>query len=314
MDPHQEKLIAAAESLGITVTDLSEAWQRDAVRYTYQGQSQLVLDGRIYGNLSHHSELLADDKHVTKLIFEELGIPAPPSVTFKVADDADEVAEDEISGQIGDFFVEGKKYVCKPVFGTDGHAVGMHLDEMWRIEEHVDEYRDTYMSWMLEEQIEGEDVRIQAVGGKLVAACVRKPAYVTGDGEHTLDELIELHNEKIAQQNPNNRLEIDAAARQLMRDQNLFLSSVVPSGQRVVMKHVSNMGQGGVAEDVTDTLHPRYHEWVAAVAQKFDVRAFAFDAMSTDITADPVEHAHAIEINVKAQWLHHTFSEVRQHD
>lgn len=304
----------AASRLGIETEDKSELWRMDAVIYRYQGKEELVIDGRMYSSLGHQQDILIDDKHVTKMILEEMGIPVPNSRVFVVEEDEDDAPKDEIESQIGDFFKTGQTYVCKPLMGTDGDAVGMHLSSMWAIEEHVNANRDVYATWLLEEQIDGQDLRIQAIGGKLVAACVRKPAFVTGDGVTELDDLIATHNEKIAEQNPHNRLEIDVAARQLMKQQEVFLSSVIEEGRKIVLKQVSNMGQGGVAEDVTDSLHPRYQEWIGKIAGRFNIRTFAFDCISSDPTMDPMENSATLELNAKAQWMHHTFSEVRQHD
>ena len=44
------------------------------------------------------------------------------------------------------------------------------------------------------------------------------------------------------------------------------------------------------------------------------MRALALDAMTPDPGLDPVDHAHVLEINARADWLHHTFSERRTHD
>jgi hypothetical protein len=74
------------------------------------------------------------------------------------------------------------------------------------------------------------------------------------------------------------------------------------------------MGQGGVAEDVTDSLHPLYYEWIERIAARFRVGIFAFDCISSDPTADPLENSATLELNAKAQWMHHTFTEGRQHD
>lgn len=314
MDSHQQKLMEAAARLGIETEDMSDLWRINAVKYRYQGREELIIDGRIYSSLGHQQDILIDDKHVTKMILKELGIPVPDSCVFVVEEDESLAPEDEIESQIEGFFKKDQLYVCKPLLGTEGDAVGMHLGSMWAIEEHVNANREAYATWLLEEQIEGQDLRIQAICGKLVAACVRKPAFVTGDGVRELDDLIAAHNEKIAGQNPQNKLEIDGAARQLMRQQEVYLSSVIEEGRRIVLKQVSNMGQGGVAEDVTDVLHPRYREWIEQIAERFRIRTFAFDCISNDPSADPLENSATLELNAKAQWMHHTFSDVRQHD
>ncbi|HHG83303.1 MAG TPA: hypothetical protein ENJ82_01025, partial [Bacteroidetes bacterium] len=183
MDSHQQKMIAAALALGIAVRDLSSQWRRDAVVFTYRGQEELVLDGRIYASLGHHADLICDDKHVSKLLFAEIGIAVAQGIVFEVAASEEDAEPNEIEAQIGSFFQAGTAYVCKPLYGTDGDAVGMHLTEMLYIEDHVNAHREMYATWLLEVLIPGEDMRIQAIGGELVAAVVRQPAFVIGDGK-----------------------------------------------------------------------------------------------------------------------------------
>ena len=74
------------------------------------------------------------------------------------------------------------------------------------------------------------------------------------------------------------------------------------------------MAQGGIAIDVTQEIHPAYHQWVSALADFLGTPYFGLDIMTTDYSLDPYQHAKVLEINARAEWLHHTFSEVRTHD
>lgn len=308
MDPHARLLIQTADRMGIEWTDKSGEWRIDAVEFRVGDHVELVLEGRHYSYLSSQSLVLVDDKHVCKTLLASSGCRVPLDIVFDIerGDDPRSVAEA--------FMEEGKPYVCKPLEGTDGRGVGMGMLDAVDVEMHVDNWNGEYGKWILEEQIEGKDLRIQIIGGKIVAACERIPAFVVGDGVKTLEELIEAHNEKIAAQNPNNHLEIDAQTRKLMREQEVYLSTVIDEERVIQLKYVSNMGKGGVAVDVTDKLHPSYQILVDKVAEVFKLRTFAFDGISTDASLPPEEALVALELNAKAQWLHHTFSEGKTHD
>lgn len=311
-DPHQEQLMAAAPRLGITVEDLRLAWGLDAVRYHLNGESRLVFEGRTYPTLTVAADLICNDKQVTKAYFDLAGVPVPSSRVFTV--DARGVEAHALAKELGTFLELGNLYVCKPVYGTDGHAVGMNMRDVADLQAHVNGFAADYGLWMVEEQVDGEDLRIQVIGGKLVAACKRVPAHVVGDGFLSLKELISAHNAKISMQNPKNVLELDDPTWQLMREQNVELDSVIADGRRIWLKLVSNMGQGGLAIDTTDQLHPLYGIWAATLSTVIGIRTFAFDLICRDPSQDPLVHARALELNPRAQWLHHTFSEVRQHD
>lgn len=307
MDPHAELLVKTARSLGIEVTDKSPQWHIDAIEFALGDHTELVLEGRHYSYLSSQSLALVDSKDVCKALLEECGLRVPADVVFQLEGGAvRETAET--------FIQEGQSYVCKPLWGTDGRGVAMHLLDAVDVEMHVDNWAEEYEEWILEEQIEGKDLRIQVIGGRIAAACIRVPAEVTGDGEKDLEGLIAAHNEKIAAQNPMNHLEIDTQTRRLMREQEVYLSTVIEAGQTIQLKYVSNMGKGGIARDITDSLHPAYQAIIDQVAEKFKLRTFAFDGIALDPTQHPDKNLVALELNAKAQWLHHTFSEVKTHD
>lgn len=306
-DPHTTALIKAATALELQVEDLAPTWQLDAIRISHHDHHEVVVDGREYGHLSYQSAQWADDKHISKIILEGCGVATPQHFLIELE------ADTSIAEQLADMEI-GPAYVCKPLYGTDGHAVGMHKLDVADMEMHIDAYRDTYQYWMVEEQIAGEDLRIQVIGGKIAAACRRLPAYVVGDGEHNLEELLALYNEAIAQTNPNNRLDLDGDSRRLMREQEVYLDTIIDTDRKIQLKYISNMGQGGIAVDVSEELHPAYQDLVDQVANAFGFRTFALDGIVPDSSQHPSEGFKALEVNAKAQWMHHTFSQVRTHN
>ena len=190
----------------------------------------------------------------------------------------------------------------------------MHIAHYSEVEQYWLKWKDRFSIFMLEEQVEGEDVRIQAIGGELVAACKRIPAYVNGDGRSHLSALIERKQIEVARQNPHNQLVIDEESIELLRRQQITMEGIPLQGQKIQLKYVSSMAQGGVAVDITDKLHPKYAEWTKKLAELLDISIFALDLITTDHSVEPTfERSWAIEINAKPQWLHHTFSERRTH-
>lgn len=294
----------SAPELGVSVEDLLESTGMDLVRYRVGDREALVQDGRIYPGLSVLADGLIADKQASKMLLEGAGIPVTEGIAFRDAEEAIEAIQSFMEG--------GGKYVCKPLHGTEGEAVGMNLKDPVDVSMYVEDHAE-YKAWLLEKQVEGQDLRIQVVGGRIVAACIRKPASVIGDGNHSLEELIELRNEEIRAQNPQNKLDLDPSSRQLLREQALYLSDVPEPGREVQLKYIGNISQGGRAVDCTDQLHPAYAEWVSKAVQAFNLETFSLDAITSDPGADPALHSKVLELNARAQWLHHTFSDGRQH-
>ena len=74
------------------------------------------------------------------------------------------------------------------------------------------------------------------------------------------------------------------------------------------------MAQGGHAIDVTDEIAPGFSSWIEAIALELHSSYFALDVMCNDHKSLMEGSAKALEINIRAEWMHHTFSERRTHD
>ncbi len=305
-DPHQVRLVEAAGARGIVVADRSGDWGIDAVELSLGGRSELVLKGRVFSSLGAVADRICDHKHAAKAVLAELGIPAPRGILFR-----DPERERPV---IDAFWVDGAAHACKPVDGTEGRGVRLGLSERAELSAHWETWRTEYEAFVLEEEVSGEDLRVQAIGGRIVAACTRRPAYVTGDGARSVGELIEARRAVIRGQNPQNRLEVDADTLSWLERAGRTLESVPAAGEEVRLKTISNMSVGGVAVDVTDRIHPTYGLWVDAVGARLGLDIFALDIVATDPEAEPESAASVLEINPRPQWLHHTFSERRRHD
>lgn len=110
-------------------------------------------------------------------------------------------------------------------------------------------------SFVLEEQIDGIDIRAFVVGRRVAAAATRLPAYVVGDGRRSIAELVELKQ----QQREKNvylakmPLIVDTA---LLARGGRALPDVPVAGEVVVLNGAANLHAGGENVDVTELVHP----------------------------------------------------------
>lgn len=304
-DLQHTHVLAAAVRRGMRLTDVSETMGCKATLIEAKGRSELLVQGVIASQMNLHMKHLCDHKQLTKAVFHRLEIPTPRSVLIASPTDP----------AIAGFFEPGRRYVCKPQVAANGIGVEMGLSHPEQLGPYWARCGHLDTRFLLEEQFDGTDLRLQVIGGRVAAACVRVPAHVFGDGEASLRVLIERRRAVIHSQNPANVLEIDHAAQALLDEQQVTLDSVPADGRRIWLKSVSNMGQGGHALDVTGELHPRYHAWVERLVQVCQGGFFALDLMCAGTPADdPVKTAVALELNALAEWIHHTFSERRTHD
>ncbi|MEV0265473.1 hypothetical protein AB0I49_29625 [Streptomyces sp. NPDC050617] len=339
----QTHLMRAATSLGIQVHDRMPETGIDLVVYSHGTRTIPVLEGRYDDQLRARDFFLTEDKYATKLLLDQAGFATPAGFVFQFggsdcsgsldrSDRSDEVDRSGSPGSPGSSdhseddarvhrFAEevltemgGSPVVVKPRDGMRGDAVRMNLATADAVVAHMSAWRHRFPSWIIEEQVDGHDLRLQIVGDELVAACVRKPAYVTGDGQTPLDALIEEHRAKIKAANPGNRLVIDTETEDLLKDQSLELKDTPIAGRVVRLKNSANLAKGAVAVDVTDALHPDFAKWASSVAELFDTKILAIDAICTSPDQPPGANVKILEVNTAPEWVHHTCSDNGTHD
>lgn len=215
MNLQHQQILAAARKRGLEIIPLEKFGEIHGHILRFHERQEIVVAGNFLSQLSLQNHLICNNKQLTKSIFSSLNIPSPRSLVFEnFADNRPQITE---------FFKIADRFVCKPIDGTEGEGVAMHLQTADEIRDYWHTMRKKYKVFMLEAQIAGADLRLQAIGGKLAAACVREPAFVTGDGKSSVLELVENRRKIMFVQNPANRLDIDDITRELLEKQQLSL-------------------------------------------------------------------------------------------
>jgi cyanophycin synthetase len=294
-----------AIELGYKVEELTR-WKLIGLRIQHNDLERFIFEGTIYDSMSRCTELMIDNKQATKELLSGINIPSPKGIAFSRSQ-AKELVLDFIKG------FPNKLWVCKPLDATEGMGIGLHMKNWGAIKTHLQKHPE-YDQWLLEEFTEGNDVRVQVIGGKLAAACRREPASIIGNGSETIEKLIKEKLEEVQKNNPENSCDLDEETIGLLKNQG-FTSSDTPSkGKKIWLKEISNMSKGARAIDITGELHPKYKDWVLQISKEFDVEIYSIDILSVDHKQNPATHAKVLELNARAVWLQHTFSDIKQHD
>ncbi len=195
---------------------------------------------------------LCTHKEATRLRLQQTGVPVPRGRTFANGDWASAEAYADLVGY---------PVVVKPAAGVRGIGVVANIrgpEELRRAFRQFELSRFGDGEFIVEEHIPGRDYRIVVVGDRVIAAVLREPASVEGDGEHTIGQLI-VNKNAVRALNPHLLSRLikygDAARHQLDRA-GLTLASVPAPGQRVVLSDSCSLSQGGDSIDVLDELHP----------------------------------------------------------
>ncbi len=192
---------------------------------------------------------LSRNKIFTATILSLAGIPVPDHRPANTLDTALAAAH-----QLG------YPVVVKPadLDGGVGVAAGLQSPE-----ELTTAFRSTLeksRNILVEKHVEGRDYRVTVFQGEVVSAVERVPGGVTGNGRHTVRELVEQLNAdplrgtgRLAQLQ---RLTWDNEAVTLLKQARLEPNSIPESGRFVRLRRAANLATGGVPVGVIDRIHP----------------------------------------------------------
>ena len=142
-----------------------------------------------------------------------------------------------------------------------------------------------------------------ALGTKLVAAAIRHPASITGDGQHSVGALIEAQSRRRqAATGGESKIPLDGETQRTLHAAGVDYDSVLPAGQRLAVRRTANLHTGGCLEDVTARLHPTLADAAIRAARALDIPVVGLDLMVA--AADQPDHVF-IEANERVGLANH---------
>jgi len=176
------------------------------------------------------------------------------------------------------FLREHGSVVVKPAMGEQGRGISVDVRTDAELADAIQRARKEGGHVVIEEFCTGQDLRIVVIGYKVVAAAIRRPAEVTGDGESTLAQLIERQSaRRAAATGGESRIPTDAETVRCLAEQGLTMDSVPQDGQRIQVRKTANLHTGGTIHDVTDTLHPALREAAESAARALRIPVVGLD-------------------------------------
>jgi cyanophycin synthetase len=270
LGPSTGCIVAAADYRGIPFIRLNEG---NLVQLGYGALQRRIWTAETT-RTSAIAEGISRDKDLTKQLLAPLGIPVPEGEFVRSAQQASDVAD-----------TIGYPVVVKPYDGNHGRGVFTNLVTGEEVQTAYAAALEEGSGVIVERFITGYEHRLLVVGGKLVAAARGDLAFVVGDGQHTIDQLIDLQlnadpRRGVTEDSPLNLVRLDSAARIELARQGLDAESVLPDGRKMLIQR-----NGNVAIDCTDEVHPSTAELVSLAA-----RAVGLDIAGIDLVAEDISH------------------------
>lgn len=241
------------------------------------------------------AESISRDKDLTKELLAACGVPVPEGRMVDGPADAWAAAE-EI----------GLPVCVKPYDGNHGRGVFIDLGTREEIETAYGVALEEGSGVMVERSISGVEHRLLVVGGQLAAATKGDMVVVTGDGQSTIQELIDSQVNSDprrggTEEHPLNVIRIDTSARLELARHGYTAESVPPAGKEVIIQRAGNH-----AFDVTDEVHPDTARAACLAAKIVGLDIAGVDLVCADI-AKPLDGQKGaiVEVNAGPSLLMH---------
>jgi cyanophycin synthetase len=223
---------------------------------------------------------IAGDKMLAKKLMARAGIAVPDGVVAKTEVEAIRAA-DELGGPV----------VVKPRNGNHGRCitVGVRTPAEARQAYRRAAAGSGSCEVIVETFVPGKDYRVLVVDGRVAAAAELRPPCVTGDGEHTVIELIDLLNADPRRgqghSRPLTRITVDDAMLAYVAAAGFQPGTVPTNGQQVTLRRNGNLSTGGTSKDVTDQVHAEVAELCRRAAAVTGLDICGIDLRLEDIGA-----------------------------
>ncbi len=234
---------------------------------------------------------IACDKEETKALLEAAEIPVPRGTVIR--------SEEGLKDAVEKY---GYPLVIKPIDGNHGKGNTTNITTWEQATKALEAAKQYSRSVIVEKFITGFDFRILVINYKFICAALRTPASVRGDGQHSIQWLIDETNkdprrgyghEKVLTQ-----ITIDQFTQKMLDEKGYTLDTVPPKGELVLLKPTANLSTGGTSTDVTDEVHPANIFMCERIARIIGLDICGIDIMASDLRTPVSENGGAIlEVN-----------------
>lgn len=291
LNPYARIIADEALRRGIWVEVLDA--ETGEMRLSHGGRSVITRE-----SLSEYTSAVAmcrcDDKRLTRRLVKQAGIQVPRA-RLATSDDEDYA-----------FLTDVEEVVVKPTRGEQGKGITVGVtaengpDDLIAA---VARAREQHPDVLIEQRIQGDDLRLVVIDGRVVAAALRMPPEIIGTGEHTVRDLIEAESRRrSAATGGESKIPFDIITETAVAKAGWTLDDVLPQGTRLQVRPTANLHQGGTIHDVTSRVNPELCRVAVKAAEAIGIPVTGIDLLVPDVTG--TEYAF-IEANERPGLANH---------
>lgn len=287
LGPSTGSIIEEAEARGIPWIRLN----KHSLCQLGYGANQKRIQATVTSDTSNIAVEIACDKEETKFLLEQAEIKVPKGMIIRRESSLEEACSHV-----------GFPLVIKPINGNHGRGITIGIQNLVDAKIAFDAAKEVSNSIIVEQLIQGKDYRLLVINHKLVAAALRTPANIIGDGMHTIQQLINATNADprrgYGHENVLTQINVNQMTLDLIHKENYTLDTILPDGEILYLKDTANLSTGGTAEDVTDIVHPTNVMMAERISRIVGLDICGIDLMTHDISQTLEEtNGAVIEVN-----------------
>ena len=255
------------------------------------GINQMRFQATITCKTSSIAVDIACNKELTKKMLDMASIP--------VASGSICTNEDDLAETIKKI---GYPIVLKPLDGNHGKGASINVTNWEDAVSGLAFAKEYSKRIIVEKFITGFDFRILVIDNKLVAAAKRVPAHVIGNGNDTIQALIETTNldprRGYGHENVLTQIDVDRDTEDLLDKLGYTLNTIPRIGEIVFLKSTANLSTGGTSVDVTEMMHPENIFLAERISRVIGLDVCGVDIMAENLTQPLKENGGVIlEVN-----------------
>ena len=269
LNPYAMIIINEARRRGISVTVLQNSFGHFQLNY---GGKKVTCWESLCDMTSAIAMSRCDDKRLTHSILKNEGLAVPAQ--FEVNTDLSVV---ELLDKFG-------RLVVKPAKGEQGNAVSVDLRNEKEVLAAIENAKQVCQNVIIEQLVEGEDVRFVVINYETVAVAVRKQPYIIGTGRHRISELIAKYNRRRkAATSGESFVPIDEETHRCIGLAGYSMEDILPAEEKLIVRKTANLHTGGTIHDITDTIHQNLKDAAVAAAMALEIPVVGLDFMIPDL-------------------------------
>ena len=256
------------------------------------GKNQVRFRATMTEKTSSIAVDLASNKDETKRMLQDAAIPVASGITISTIAGVDDAIRKV-----------GFPLVFKPLDGNHGRGISINIRTREDAIAAFEHAAKISRKVIVERFITGYDFRVLVIDNKMVAAALRDPAHVVGDGQLTIQQLIDKENTDprrgYGHENVLTLISVDRDTLDLLDKKGYTLETVPAKGEKVFVKSTANLSTGGTSVDVTDHVHPQNVFICERISKIIGLDICGIDIMAKNLS-EPLNETGGVILEVNA--------------